>query len=73
MEIKILTILVIALLIGFGLGYGVGFTKGSIKSMEIGLRFAKSFMNIEFNEREIANGIFNYENRINDCFDSKNI
>lgn len=68
MKINIILIIVIALLVGSLVGYGFGFTKGSFTSMELGLRFAKNFMDIEFNEEEIAAGIFAYENRINDCF-----
>ena len=62
----------VLIILSFFVGYGYGFQKGTIKSLEWGVWVAKNFVNIEFDEREIAAMMFAYKNRITGCYNISN-
>lgn len=61
---KILIALLIILMIGFVCGYVIGFSKGINWAVDIGL----NLIDFEVDEKMIKQGIFNYKNNINNCF-----
>jgi len=72
MNKSVVLVCVIMLLIGFGIGYGYGFSKGTIKSLEWGLKISKHFVSIEFDEEEIAAMLWSYKNRVDRCYNGTN-
>lgn len=61
-------ILIALIFILFFIGYGVGFSNGVYKTLDWGVKTASNFITIEFNEDMIAQGIFQYQNNIDNCF-----
>jgi len=53
--------------IGYGVGYGTGFGKGVAWAVSIGLNFAE----VDIDEEMLLNGIFQYKNNIQGCFENK--
>ena len=66
---KLIAVFIIGLLIGFMLGFGYGVQKGIETATLWGLKLAKNFISIEFDEEEIAAMMWAYKNRIDRCYD----
>ena len=62
----------IILIIIFSLfAYGIGFAHGSYTTLQWGINIASEF--IEFDKELVFNGIYNYQNNINNCFKNASI
>lgn len=70
MKKKLIISISLIILLTATVAYSAGFAKGSYVTMVWGLRLAKEFINdIDFNEKMLADGIFQWENRIGQgCF-----
>lgn len=66
---KIIILIMIVGLLCYFAGYTVGFGKGVFWAVDIGL----NFIDIPINETMIKNGIFNYQNHINNCFEKNEL
>ena len=66
MNNRVIGIMLISMLLIGGVGgYAWGYQKGATDALQYGLRIAKSFVKIEFDEDEIARAMWQYRNNIN--------
>jgi len=68
---KLIALLLLFLVVGVFIGYLTGYARGSYDSILWGVRVAKPFINVNFDEEAIALGIYQYKNNIGGCLFSE--
>jgi hypothetical protein len=68
---RIAWILILLILLAFCLGaYSRGYVAGAKSAILWGVRLSHNFVNITFNNEEVAQGIFQYRNNIGGCYNA---
>lgn len=63
----------VAILLIVGISLSIGYYKGTEDTIKFGVKFAKQFTTIEFDEQMIRNGIMQYRDNINNCLFMENV
>lgn len=60
---------VVIIMLSFGLGYGISYTKGFTNGVKWAVHTGLQFTTIDVDETYLVNGLLQYKNRIDGCFD----